>query len=560
MTHRLTGKVEWRPGPVGDAVAASLDARLRRFVRDEESEPVVLFSPEARAVSDAGDWYGEHLGKWLVAASHAHRRTGDEALGESIRRVVEAIVASQEPDGYLGTYAPGAPCRMTDPKAESVRTWDLWVHAWTILGLLAVSPSPSGSSWRGGRGERRESLETLATQAAVRIGDLLLDAFQARSPLDQGNHEGLSGGVIVHPLAELALATGDPRYAVLARRVVDELEAKTGLLTRDDVAEIGTGKAYQILWSLVGLVALHRATGETGLLETVERLWQNVHDHHLTPLGGPWGGLQGHKETFAPQSAFSPYGMVETCSAATWMALSRDLFALTGEARCVEAFERTLLNALLGALDENGADWVYFSFPNGRRNNAYHWACCKSSGAMALEEASDMVATATNDAIYLNLLLAARVEIEGCVVDVETEGEDATIRYEGDRPLIVRRGDGLLTIMPPNTTETFRIDTPIRVVSFTHTVEHHGQEIVRQDYAYVTRGPYVYATGLIDGYRREETLRLARLTPEAPFRPKSEGIDFHQPGRDPIPFFPYYRAGGRHEGAWRTTWLGIAWQ
>lgn len=550
MNHRLTGRVEWRPGPVGDAVALSLERRLKQFVRDEESEPVVLFGSAARAVSDTGDWYGEHLGKWLVAAAHAYRRTGDEALGASIRRVVEYVAAQQEPDGYLGTYAPGAACRMTRPKAESVRTWDVWIHAWTLLGLLSL---------RG-----IEDLEPLALGMATRAGDLLLATFKGRSPLDQGNHAGLSSGVVMHPLAELTLTTGDARYAELGLRIADDLDRRLGLLTKDDVAEIGTGKAYQLLWNLVGLVALFRATGEPRLLATAERLWTDVATHHLTPLGGPWGGLQGHKETFAPRDAFSPYGMVETCSAATWMALSRELFALTGESKYVEAFERTLLNTLLGALDQNGADWVYFTFPNGRRNNTYHWACCKSSGAMALEECARMVASATDEAVYLNLLLPSRVQIEGATIEVTAEGEGFRIAYTGEKPLRVRipewaeGGRGSVEFAPGS--QSLKLTPELRVVPFTHVADHHGQEIVRMDYAYVQRGPYVYATGLIDGYKKEETLRIARLTPEAPFRPNGEGIDFHAPGRDPIPFLPYYRAGGRHDGAWRTTWLQIAWQ
>src|SRR5688572_26011442 len=34
----------------------------------------------------------------------------------------------------------------------------------------------------------------------------------------------------------------------------------------------------------------------------------------------------------------------------------------------------------------NGEDWCYYSFPNGRRVHTTYWRCCKSSGAMALEE------------------------------------------------------------------------------------------------------------------------------------------------------------------------------
>lgn len=546
MRHDLNGKVEWGFGPVGDAVQSSLEGRLKQFIRDEESETVTLFSPEAKAVSDNGDWYGEHLGKWLIAAHHAWKRTGDKELEEAIHRVVGYILAQQEPDGYLGTYRSDAACRFTSPDSEEVRTWDLWTHAWTILGLLRVDQ----------------------TKAAARIGDLILSTFASRtaSPLDLGNHAGLSSSVVIHPLAELALATGESCYAEFALSIVDELERRLGFLSRGDVAEIGTGKAYQILWNLVGLVALHRATGEERLLDAAKRHWTNVSDHHLNPLGGPWGGIAGHKEVFNAKGFFSPYGMVETCSAATWMTLSRELFRATGDVRYVEAFERTLINTLLGALDENGRDWIYFTFPNGRRNNTYHWACCKSSGAMALEECSDMVATATDDAIWLHLLLPCRVEIDGCRIEVETNDYEVTVSYHGDRPLKVRipdwskAGASTYSSLDPDDSLTLDLAPPLRVVPYTHTVDHHGQEVVRTDYAYVARGPYVYATGPIDGYKKEETLRLPRLTPESPFRASGASIDLHLPGRPPIVFEPYYRAGGRHEGAWRTTWLQIAWQ
>ena len=559
-------RVEWNDGPVGDAVRSSLEGRLKQFVRDEESEPVALFSPEAKAVSDRGDWYGEHLGKWTIAAHHAYRRTGDPELCETLRRVVDYVVAQQEPSGYLGTYRAGAACRFSSNESEEVRTWDLWTHAWTILGLLKVGQ----------------------TQAAARVGDLILRTFGARTatPLDLGNHAGLSSSVIIEPLAELTLATGDERYTAFALEIVEELERRLGFLSKTDVAEIGTGKAYQILWNLVGLVALYRATGEARLLKTAERLWTNVAEHHLTPTGGPWGGIAGHKEVFNAKGFFSPYGMVETCSAATWMTLSRELFRVTGSVRYVEAFETTLMNSLLGAIDENGADWIYFTFPNGRRNNTYHWACCKSSGAMALEESSDMVATLDEGGVRVNLLVPCRVDTGRDGLTLQIDENSVGLRLNASQRFVlsvrvphwsVLNGvsvGGQRIDNPPVSNGYLSIDRqwhdgdrielslerPIRVVPYTYTVDHHGQEVVRMDYAYLSCGPYVFATGLIDGYKKEETLRLPRLTPDSPFRLNGEGIDLHAPGRTPISFLPYYRAGGCHEGAWRTTWLQIAWQ
>lgn len=63
-------------GLLGDALAANLQGRLSHFIVDEHSPAIALFAPERRALNDEGDWYGEHAGKWLVAASRAAARCG----------------------------------------------------------------------------------------------------------------------------------------------------------------------------------------------------------------------------------------------------------------------------------------------------------------------------------------------------------------------------------------------------------------------------------------------------------------------------------------------------
>lgn len=588
---RQTGlKIKWGPGSISEAVDASFEHRLMRFIQDEESEPIQLFSEEMRAHSLSGDWYGEHAGKWLVAAGHAWRRTGSEELGRRIERVVSFLIERQEADGYLGTYSQEYEGRLTNGSAARVRTWDPWVHAWLILGLLQVS----------------DVLETV--RAAKRIGDLIVHTFGdgSRSVLDIGNHQGLSSAVMTHPLAELSLRTGEPQYAALASQIFNQMEDRglpilSGRESGADISEVGTGKVYQLCWVLVGLTALYRVTGEQRLLQAAECWWENIATHHLTPLGGPWGGIGTHKEVFNAGRFFSPNGLTETCSTASWMALCRELFTITGSERYISAFECSLLNALLGAMDENGQDWCYFTFPNGRRNNTYHWACCKSSGAMALEEAALMGATVRDDGLSINLWqslegeavfkgkvvrfrqvvdgdlqtaeikfdlvddvdirVAIRLPVGGTLDSVSINGEPFRTSFDREGYVTIdgrwRSGDSIQV----------RLAFKPLVHQYTYSLDHHGQEIVRTDYAYLTWGPYIYATGLMDGFKKEETFRLARLTPEASFSLSkawagqgAPAIDFIQPGRSPIPFQPYFEAGRRHDGAWRSTWIQVAWQ
>src|SRR5262249_11786812 len=89
------------------------------------------------------------------------------------------------------------------------------------------------------------------------------------------------------------------------------------------------------------------------------------------------------------------------------------------------------------------------------------------------------------------------------------------------------------------------------------------QEVLHFEYLALSRGPLVYATGLIDGFKHEETLRIARGPQESWLRviasPEGgEDLELQPEQRLPIVFSPYYRTGGRRHGAWRLTWMSLA--
>jgi hypothetical protein len=90
------------------------------------------------------------------------------------------------------------------------------------------------------------------------------------------------------------------------------------------------------------------------------------------------------------------------------------------------------------------------------------------------------------------------------------------------------------------------------------------QQVLRFDYAAVTCGPLVYATGLIDGFKIEETLRLPTAVQDtwlSLLPAQDDGVPriLLDPGyRAPLVFTPYFGAGGRADGAWRLTWLQLA--
>ncbi|THD08191.1 hypothetical protein B1991_06555 [Rhodanobacter lindaniclasticus] len=598
-------------GLLGEALAANLRGRLAHFIVDEHSPAIALFAPERRKDNREGDWYGEHAGKWLVAAAKAAARSADDALRTGVLRVADYLVSVQEPDGYLGTYAadhrfmrPQPPKPVSWDGAPSVRTWDIWTHAYLILGLLEV---------------HRHFPAARYLDAARRIGDLCLHTLTAGGIdiTELGNHHGLSATVLMDPAAELHAVTGEPRYLQLAELVLRQADEhpELALLTRAlqgaDVSTIATGKAYQLAWNLVGLAKLHRATGKADYRRAVEQAWRSIREHHLTLGGGPWGGVAHRsREVFNPAGVFSPYGYVETCSSLAWIQLNRELLAITGEARYAEEIERTAYNDLLGAQAPNGEDWCYYVFPNGKRVHTTYWRCCKSSGAMALEELPALAYARDDDGtITVNLYGAGSASFAsdgGDELRIEQDTacpypDDVRLRIALGRPmrfalklripswatgatLAVNGEDAGIALVPESyaTLEREWHDGDDLVARFPMQPRLHRaanrnvqesrapdgsavrQEVLRFEYAAVTCGPLVYATGLIDGFKVEETLRL----PDAPIEqwlalqpPATGGLPriVLDPGyRAPLEFTPYFATGGRVDGSWRLSWLPLA--
>jgi hypothetical protein len=594
-------------GLLGEALAANVSGRLSRFVIDEHSLAISLFSPAHRDCNHEGDWYGEHAGKWLYAASRAAHRTGDTELCDSVMRVADFLVSVQSPDGYLGTYLPERrftrkqppPLRTWDG-APSQRTWDIWTHSYMMLGLLEV---------------HKHFPESRFVSAARRIGDLCWHTLTEGGIdiTELGNHFGMSATVLLDPAVELYFATGESRYLRLAERIVEQAEARPELrlisqaLAGADAAEIATGKAYQLCWNLVGLAKLHRATGEARYGEVVRRLWESIRTHHLTLGGGPWGGVAHRsREVFNHPSVFSPHGYVETCSILAWLQLNRELLALTGEARYAEEIERTAYNDLLGAQAPNGEDWCYYSFPNGRRVHTTYWRCCKSSGAMALEEIPSLTYGVQDGDICVYLFTPGRATLRTSTGTVRLEQNtgypfDGSIRLRVDPEQPARFA---LRIRVPRWAEGVELlhnGAPIRVIeqdgfalierdwragdeivlrfAMSPKLHHqvscsvqesrapHGepiaQEVMRYDYLAITRGPLVYATTLIDGYKSAETLLIDNakrdLIEEMPAADAgvAPALRLHASDRAPLTFVPYFAAGGRHDGALRLTWMQV---
>lgn len=574
-------------GVLGQALELSEHGRLRSLPEWNDGTLINMFTPEARSQNTTTDWYGEHAGKWMYATALAVARTGDDSLKALLLRTAGFLIRNQEADGYMGSYSPAL--RITNPASKQhKKSWDIWGMSYTILGLLEVNAKLH---------------DPQCLQAAEKVGELLLRTFGDGSAdiTNYGTRYGYSATVALDPVVMLYRATGDKRYLDFARLIVREADKKDGLrLTAAmaagrDLETVADGKAYQIIWNLLGLAKLYAVTGDQAYLRTVEAAWKNIHDYHLTLTGGPWGGIGKHKECFNTREYWSPYGFIETCSIMSWMQLNRYLLQITGDAKYSEEIEKSAYNALLGAQMPDGQLWTYHSFTNGRKFPANFNDCCPSSGAMALEELSEVAYTRRGGGVACNLYGSSEANLILGGHEVRISQQTAypfqgTIRLSvnpakpASFPLYLRipawATAARITIngkpvdpatITPGTYhaidrqwkkgDVVDIDLPMPL----RVEQRHEAAIMPQgkddlyhvDWFAFARGPLVYASdGLIDGRDREMNFRLA--AGDIARYAVTEGADtlrFSPPGEKPVTFRPFYEAGGREAGTWRLTWM-----
>lgn len=407
-------------GILGTAIDNSGNGRLAHFVKDASSQPVQMFSP-ANATTKKGNWANEHAGKWLYAAALACERTGDKALEARIVDVADYLVSLQEENGYIGNLVPEVRY-YTQPGPEAMNVgWDTWAGAYLVKGLCEASRATGRTGW---------------LDAACRMADLMYDTFITRglSIAKTGMHAGMAGIGTLDAICDLYRLRPEERYRQLIYRCVEEMDSTPGLgLVRKaelglDVALIGNAKIYEMHRCLTGLAKAYRLFGEKRWLEACLNAWQDIHDHHLTPLGGPWGGIHVNNEMFNRDCEFGPHQVTETCSVMEWMQFNYELLCITKDAKFANEIEKTSYNSLLAACAADGDRWIYYLLTNGDYGTGNAWSCCWSSGMIALEDIPGYIYSADRKTAYVNILTPSRATL------TLGNGQEVVLTQDGGYP------------------------------------------------------------------------------------------------------------------------------
>ena len=357
-------------------------------------------------------WDGEHVGKWLHAATLAWVYTGDSKLRAKLDYTVRELMKCQLEDGYLGTYL----------EKDRWTEWDVWAHKYNLIGLLTYMRYTGN----------QEPLPTCR-----RMADLLCktfgDAPGKRDIIQAGHHVGMAPTSVLEPMVLLYRATGEPRYLDFCRYILRAWEQPNGpkivsrLLTLKRVDKVGNGKAYEMLSCLNGALEYYRtAGGEKQILEACLNAWQDIVDKRLYLTGASSYGELFHDDFDLPNVA----NVGETCVTVTWEQFNAQLLRLTGEARFAEQLERVVHNQLFGAQRPDGGAWGYYVQMEGRKpySDTLDGHCCLSSGPRGVSLIPTFAVSTDSDGVVINLY-------ETCTAALRLPGgTDVKLRMETSYP------------------------------------------------------------------------------------------------------------------------------
>ncbi len=388
----------------------------------------------------AGYWQGEYWGKEMLGLIEGALYGHDDGLKAwALERARELIRKHQRPDGYLGTYR--------DP--EYLRygqgwNWNLWGRKYTLWAFLEIYEAT-------GARDVLEAAKKLMDQQIAMLHRLKLPIWET------GCYVGLPSMSVLKPLLVLYRHAPETRYLDYAREIVSGWEREgnpapnllVNAFSERPVADwYGVphewAKAYEFMSCLEGLVEYYRVTGEKRVLEAVERIWDKLARDEANPVG-----TVAYFDHFF-NAARMTNGASEPCDSTHWIRVSRELFLVTGNAKYLDAIERTFLNGFLAGVWRDGSWGAHMVRSHGRRHRAApvqvgmkHTQCCVANIPRTFFDVARTAVTRLPDGtLSVNLFTDAEVSFpDGVRVAISGNypvSEEFSVSIRAARPVKVR--------------------------------------------------------------------------------------------------------------------------
>jgi uncharacterized protein len=387
--------LDLRQVKVGGEIGRRIDITVNNnlLVIDVERDFLSAF----RSRSSTSGYIG--MGKLIDSAVKFAAYTNNAKVIALKKHLVEELIKTQQPDGYIGMLAP---------QNRMAGLWDIHEMGYVVFALT--------SDYRY-FGDKR-SLE-----AAQKLADYILDRWK-NLPADWDRQTNVSMHLSVTGLDRTLLAlhgqTKEQRYLdfCVQQRALPDWNLGIVMGRRQGVE----GHIYAYLVRCLAQLELHRLHPDDRLLQQTQRAM-----HFMTAEDGACiTGETGQWEIWTnDQDGRGALG--ETCATAYQLRMYDSLLRLRGESHYGDLMERTIYNALFAAQSPDGRNIRYYTALEGPREyflqDTY---CCPNNFRRIVAELPTMVYYRSEAGLAVNLYTPSETTVElGSDVSLKVRQETA---------------------------------------------------------------------------------------------------------------------------------------
>ncbi len=303
-----------------------------------------------RADSDDEDmgWRCEYWGKMMRGAVLTYQHTGDEALYKVLEDTMRDLLTTARPDGRFSTYS--------DEKQLS-GGWDVWGRKYILSGSLYFYRICKDETLK------QEILEAMMHHADTLIEKIGPEEEGKRSIFRTSFHwKGVNSCSVLESMLDLYLTTKEQRYLDFATYLIqtggceDADLIELALQNRLMPYEYPEQKAYETMSFFEGVLLYGEITDEERYVQAALNFMEAVYESDITVIGcsGCTHELFDHSRVrqIIPTDGI----MQETCVTVTWIRMLDILYRKTGDTKHLDRMERSIFNALYGAVNTHMQD------------------------------------------------------------------------------------------------------------------------------------------------------------------------------------------------------------
>ena len=384
-----------------------------------------------RNFENAAKGRGEHSGiyyddsdvyKALEGMAYSLQIHPDPELEAKCDEWIDKFAAAQQPDGYINTF-------YTLTGLEN--RWDnMSKHEMYCAGHM----TEAAVAYYYATGKRK------FLDVSIRMADHMMSVF------GPGKRNWVPG----HEEIELALvklyeATGEKKYLDFAGWLLDQRGHGYGTYGKaggnwnaayfqDDVPVRDlshiAGHAVRAMYLYCGMADVAAYTGDTGLTDALDRLWDHVVLKNMYITGGIGQSAQNEGIT-EDYDLPNLTAYCETCASVGMVFWNWRMNQFTGDAKYADVMERSMYNGALAGINLAGNLFFYVnpleSLGNHHRQEWYGCACCPSQICRFLPSIGNYIYGVSDEALWVNLYM-------GNTASVKVGGKDVTVTQETKYP------------------------------------------------------------------------------------------------------------------------------